>query len=197
MASNAESKISTDHEEIRAWAEARGGQPACVKGTGKEGDVGLLRLDFPGYSGGDSLEHISWEAFFEKFDERGLALLHQEQTAGGAQSNFNKLVSRETAAAADKTAKKRSAAKKGAADERCVQKVSGQKGCSQEDSGKEASASKESSSWKAKQESHKEVTWEEGGAEEGGPLEARFTQWARAAGVQDGGSLAGNDSSEA
>lgn len=132
MASNAESKISTDHEEIRAWAEARGGQPACVKGTGKEGDVGLLRLDFPGYSGGDSLEHISWEAFFEKFDERGLALLHQEQTAGGAQSNFNKLVSRETAAAADKTAKKRSAAKKGAAT----------KGASKKSPAKKAAAKK-------------------------------------------------------
>jgi hypothetical protein len=104
MASNAESKISTDHEEIRAWAEARGGQPACVKGTGKEGDVGLLRLDFPGFSGADSLQHITWEEFFEKFDDQGLALLHQEQTAGGAQSNFNKLISRETAAAAEKKA---------------------------------------------------------------------------------------------
>jgi len=34
---------------------------------------------------------------FQKFDERELALLFQEQTAGGAQSNFNKLISRETA----------------------------------------------------------------------------------------------------
>lgn len=124
MASNAESKISTDHDEIRAWAEARHGQPACVKGTGKEGDVGLLRLDFPGFSGADSLQHITWEEFFEKFDEQGLALLHQEQTAGGAQSNFNKLISRETAAAAEKKAgSKKVAAKKTPAKKAPAKKV--------------------------------------------------------------------------
>jgi hypothetical protein len=97
MASKAEAKITTDHDEIRHWAEQRGGEPACVRGTGGGGDVGMLRIDFPGFSGEESLQHISWDDWFEKFDERGLALLHQEMTAGGAQSNFNKLVSRETA----------------------------------------------------------------------------------------------------
>jgi hypothetical protein len=95
------SKTTTDHEEIQNWAEARGAKPACVKRTGGKGDVGLLRLDFPGYSGADSLEHISWDEFFEKFDESNLALVYQEKTAEGAQSNFNKLISRETASAAD------------------------------------------------------------------------------------------------
>jgi ferritin-like metal-binding protein YciE len=87
-------KTTTDHEEIRRWAEERGAEPACVKGTGGKGDIGMLRLDFPGYSGADSLEHISWDDFFEKFDERGLALLHQDETTAGEKSNFNKLVSR-------------------------------------------------------------------------------------------------------
>lgn len=97
MSTNAESHVTTDHEEIRKWAEKREGHPACVKGTGGEGDVGMLRIDFPGYSGEESLQHICWEDWFAKFDERGLALLFQEKTAGGAESNFNKLVSRETA----------------------------------------------------------------------------------------------------
>ncbi len=97
MATKAESTTTTDHEEIRKWAEARGAKPACVKGTGNKGDVGMLRLDFPGYSGEDSLQHISWEEWFQKFDENKLALLHQEHTADGKKSNFNKLVSRETA----------------------------------------------------------------------------------------------------
>jgi hypothetical protein len=57
----------------------------------------MIRLDFPGYTGEESLEHISRAEWFEKFDERGLALLHQETTAGGERSNFNKLVSREPA----------------------------------------------------------------------------------------------------
>ena len=31
----------------------------------------MLRLDFPGYTGEDKLEEISWDEFFEKFEERG------------------------------------------------------------------------------------------------------------------------------
>jgi hypothetical protein len=87
------SHTTTDHDEIRNWAEQRGAQPACVKGTGGKSDVGMLRLDFPGYSE-DSLQAIEWDDFFEKFDEQGLALVYQEKTAGGAVSNFNKLISR-------------------------------------------------------------------------------------------------------
>ena len=52
----------------------------------------MIRLDFPGYSGADSLEEISWDEWFEKFDENGLALIYQEKTAEGQTSNFNKLV---------------------------------------------------------------------------------------------------------
>ena len=88
----------TDHEEIRQWAEERGAKPACVTGTGGGDDVGMIRLDFPGYSGADSLEEISWDDWFDKFDESNLALLVQDETAKGQQSNFNKLVKRETAA---------------------------------------------------------------------------------------------------
>ena len=90
------SHTTTDHEEIRRWAEARHAKPSCVRGTGSKNDVGMLRLDFPGYTGEDKLEHISWDDWFEKFDERGLALLYQEETAAGEKSNFNKLVSRNT-----------------------------------------------------------------------------------------------------
>ncbi len=109
MATRAQSNVTTDHDEIRQWAETRDAQPSCVKGTGNEGDIGMLRLDFPGFSGEESLQHISWDDWFEKFDERNLALLYQEMTAGGARSNFNKLVSRETAQAAESKAKGRSA----------------------------------------------------------------------------------------
>ena len=86
----------TDREEIRRWAEERQGKPTRVKGTGGEGDVGMIRLDFPGYSGEESLEEISWDQWFEKFEDHGLALLVQDEAAGGEKSNFNKLVSRDT-----------------------------------------------------------------------------------------------------
>ena len=92
------SKTTRDHEEIRRWAEERGGKPAHVKRTGSEEDIGVLRIEFPGFGEDENLEPISWEDFFGKFDERDLALVYQEQTAGGERSNFNKLVSAETAA---------------------------------------------------------------------------------------------------
>jgi len=87
-------QITTDHEEVRQWAESRGGRPACVRGTGGRGDTGLLRIDFPGYSGAQSLQEISWDEFFEKFEDQNLALLYQETTSGGEESRFNKLVRR-------------------------------------------------------------------------------------------------------
>jgi hypothetical protein len=85
----------TDHEQIRQWAEERGGTPACVRGTGGHGDIGMLRIDFPGYSGEQSLQPISWEDWFAKFDERNLSLIVQEKTGRGQKSNFNKLIKRE------------------------------------------------------------------------------------------------------
>ncbi len=88
-------KATTDHEAIRQWTEERGGWPATVHGTeGKGEQAGLLRIDFPGYGGGEKLQRISWEEFFNKFEESNLALVYQEETAEGRQSRFNKLVSR-------------------------------------------------------------------------------------------------------
>ncbi len=88
-------KTTTDHDEIRRWAEDRGGKPATIKDTGRGGEhAGLLRIDFPGTGADESLEHISWDEFFGKFEESGLALVYQEQTVDGQTSRFNKLVSR-------------------------------------------------------------------------------------------------------
>lgn len=91
------SKVTTEHNKIRKWAEDRGGKPSRVVGTGGDDDSGLLRIDFPGRRGAGSLEEITWDEFFEKFEDKGLALLYQEKTAGGKVSRFSKLVSRETA----------------------------------------------------------------------------------------------------
>ena len=89
--------LTRDPEVIRKWAEERGGKPTAVASTRSGDDAGLIRLDFPGYSGGDSLEEISWELWFSKFFENDLVLLYQEETADGQKSNFNKLISASTA----------------------------------------------------------------------------------------------------
>jgi hypothetical protein len=90
-------KVTTDHEEIKAWVEARGGFPAHVSRTGNDRDLGILRIDFPGFSGEDTLERVDWDRWFEAFDDNELAFLHQDETAEGEPSRFNKLVSRERA----------------------------------------------------------------------------------------------------
>jgi hypothetical protein len=91
-------KQTTDHDEIRKWAEERGGKPATIKGTPKKGEeAGLLRIDFPGGATNPPLEPVSWEAFFEKFDEAGLVMLYQDEKVDGEESTFCKFVTRETA----------------------------------------------------------------------------------------------------
>jgi hypothetical protein len=89
-----ESHVTTDHEEIRRWVQERGGHPAIVKGT-ESRDSALLRIDYPGFSGEERLEQISWDEFFRVFDENKLAFLYQERTSGGGLSRFSKLVDRD------------------------------------------------------------------------------------------------------
>jgi hypothetical protein len=90
----AESNVTTDHEEIRRWVEERGGRPARVKATGGDRDPGIIRVDFPGFSGEDTLEEIAWDEWFEAFEANKLAFLHQDTTAEGEKSRFSKLVER-------------------------------------------------------------------------------------------------------
>jgi hypothetical protein len=94
-----EAQVTTDHDEIRKWAEARGGKPAAVKATHRGKDAGILRLMFPKVPrhNDEALEEISWDEFFEKFDKAGLALLYQDTRASGEESLFNKLIDRGTA----------------------------------------------------------------------------------------------------
>ena len=87
-----EAKKIVDHDEIRSWAEERGGRPARVKSTGNKGEGGILRFDFQ--EPDDRLEEISWDTFFEIFDDNNLALLEQDETSSGATSRFFKFVSR-------------------------------------------------------------------------------------------------------
>ena len=87
---SAESKTTTDHEEIQRWVEARGGQPARVEGTQ------LLRIDYPGFTGEGTLEPIEWEEFFKIFDKNKLVFLYQEKTKDGGESRFSKFVDRDS-----------------------------------------------------------------------------------------------------
>lgn len=105
--------ITTDREEIKQWVEERGGFPARVKRTGGADDPGIIRIDFPGFSGEDTLERIDWETWFEAFEENELAFLHQDETEDGQMSHFNKLVSRDSVERAKPRGAKRGGASAG------------------------------------------------------------------------------------
>ena len=87
----AEAKTTTDHNQIKKWVEERGGHPARVRGTGDKDGGGLLRIDYPGYSGEKELQEISWSEFFDAFDKNDLAFLYQDEK----DSRFSKLISRD------------------------------------------------------------------------------------------------------
>ncbi|MGR3455895.1 hypothetical protein [Pseudooceanicola sp.] len=85
-----EAAQTTDHDVIKKWVEARDGHPARVKDTG---EGGILRIDFDPPE--EDLQEISWDEFFEVFEDRKLAFLHQDMTEDGQTSRFNKFVDRD------------------------------------------------------------------------------------------------------
>lgn len=87
---------TTDHRTIRQWIEARNGHPSVVRSTESDerGRAGLLRVDFNKPE--EELDEVSWDQFFETFDENQLAFLYQDKTASGRKSRFNKFVSRDS-----------------------------------------------------------------------------------------------------
>lgn len=90
----AEGKSTTDHAVIKRWVEERGGRPSRVKDTATKTDPesGILRIDFGEPE--ENLEEISWDDFFQVFDDRELAFLYQDEKARDSKSYFCKFVHR-------------------------------------------------------------------------------------------------------
>ncbi|EMY34588.1 hypothetical protein D477_008803 [Arthrobacter crystallopoietes BAB-32] len=83
------SLVTTHHEVIKQWAEARNAKPATVSGTEHGDHLGVLRFDFGG--GSSDLREVSWDEWFKTFDERQLNFIYQEERSDGSQSNFFQL----------------------------------------------------------------------------------------------------------
>ena len=62
-----------------------------------KGSSGVLLIDYPGYSGTQTLEAISWDEFFQGFEENELAFLYEDEKKAGSQSRFSKLINRDSA----------------------------------------------------------------------------------------------------
>lgn len=85
-----QSLATRNHDVIRQWAEERQAVPSTVQSTGRNGQAGMLKLDFSGY-GGNNLGELTWDEWFETFDERNLVFVYQEHTTDGSMSNFFRL----------------------------------------------------------------------------------------------------------
>lgn len=113
------SKTTTNHDEIRKWVEKNGGYPARVKATGRgKNDPGILRIDYPGFSGQDTLAKMDWDAWFEAFDDSGLAFVYQPSTrfsklvARSSKTRSSRMVARRSATAGRRTGAKKITAKR-------------------------------------------------------------------------------------
>jgi hypothetical protein len=86
-----ESYITKDHTTIQKWVKERGGKPALVKDTENRGS-GVIRINFTGYNGKNSLKEITWKEFFNIFDEKNLSFLYQNKTSSNKESRFFKFI---------------------------------------------------------------------------------------------------------
>lgn len=64
---------TTQHREIRRWAEARRARPGFVRGAGAR-----LGLDLPDTGPHPGLKAVDWDRWFAVFDEGHLAFVYDD-----------------------------------------------------------------------------------------------------------------------
>lgn len=83
-----ETRRTTDPQEIQDWAVLHDARPAALE---METGPDLLRFRFPGDQEG--LHEISWDEFFELFEEEGLEMLFQHDPTNSV-SRYYEFVTR-------------------------------------------------------------------------------------------------------
>ena len=86
-------RITTDHDEIRGWAEERGGTPALIREAAGALDPGEPRIKFSERE--RTLQDVDWEAFFRALDQRKLAMLYIGNPDGEDEDTFFRFVDRD------------------------------------------------------------------------------------------------------
>ncbi|MBB6681500.1 hypothetical protein H4O20_08595 [Aequorivita sp. 609] len=84
-------KTTDNHTTIRNWVEEREGVPAMTEGIANKSMAGqMLRINF--HENKEFLNKISWDVFFEIFDENNFQLLYDERIIDGKKSNYYQFV---------------------------------------------------------------------------------------------------------
>lgn len=94
MADTTVRRITTDHDDIRHWAEERGGKPAVIREAAGALDPGEPRIKFSPRE--RTLQDVTWEEFFKALDKRKLAMLYIENPDGEDEDTFFRFVDRES-----------------------------------------------------------------------------------------------------
>jgi hypothetical protein len=76
-------KVTTNPEEIQNWVISRSGYPAIGKRIHGSEVVTELCIHFSDEQSFSSVKPISWDEFFQKFQEEKLVFLYQEKTHTG------------------------------------------------------------------------------------------------------------------
>lgn len=98
-----EQRLTTNHEEIRQWAEKYNGKPEIIDSPEACVDPIGLRINFPGegddvfLSEGRPAQAVSWSEFFEKFEQLQLAFMYDSVIAREDPSLAYHFVRRENA----------------------------------------------------------------------------------------------------
>ncbi len=76
----AQGKLTTDKEKIKQWIQTYKGWPAIKLMETADSIETVLAIVFPGGEGDHVIRRLSWEEFFQKFDQLKLVFLYEEAT---------------------------------------------------------------------------------------------------------------------
>jgi hypothetical protein len=72
---------TSDHNEIRKWAESRGGKPMIIDHPIARADKLGIRIEFPGETHEVLMSETrpaSWDEFFKIFEDQGLLFAYDD-----------------------------------------------------------------------------------------------------------------------
>jgi hypothetical protein len=87
-------KVTTDHKQIKQWVEDHDGRPAMVIGPGTQMGGGAVNIFFPDHGKNDQLEEITWNEFFDRFEENDLEFLYKDEATSDGESRYFKIIER-------------------------------------------------------------------------------------------------------
>jgi hypothetical protein len=86
---------TTNHSTIEHWVSNREGKPVRLREESKEPGLRPITIFFPKQDRPlYNLEEISWNEFFDFFEEKGLSFLYKDNEADGGVSHYFKMKNR-------------------------------------------------------------------------------------------------------